>query len=167
MSLFVTLHLLSTLLQPTMATSNTTNTTNTTITNANSAPKPSGSTSDSHRLSNGVVTGIVVAAAVGLALLTSLLTFLIMRRQQQSKGKRRNQPSRDKERTELNSTIPKKTYTTEASGGPGTYENYLPQSADNKTVQQRAKATWTRLSFTSKTSTATRLALPFNLNMQS
>ncbi len=34
----------------------------------------------------------------------------------------------------------KKPFATATSAGSGTYENYLPQSADDKTVQQRVKA---------------------------
>lgn len=36
--------------------------------------------------------------------------------------------------------MPKKPFVTEASSASGTYENYLPQSADDRTIQQRAKA---------------------------
>lgn len=108
---------------------------------------PSATASPSNRLSNGAVAGIVVGVALGLALLTFLATFVIMRRQQRSKGKRRYPPSKDSGGFELNTPrqqdstpIPKKPFTTEASGVSGTYENYLPQSADDRTIQQKAKA---------------------------
>ncbi|CAF9942007.1 hypothetical protein IMSHALPRED_003148 [Imshaugia aleurites] len=87
-------------------------------------------------------------AALGLAILTFLATFVIMRRQQRSKGKRRNQSSKDSGGLELNTpqqqqpTPASKTpFVTETSGASGTYENYLPQSADDKTIQQKAKST--------------------------
>ena len=37
--------------------------------------------------------------------------------------------------------LPKKPFVTETSDATGTYENHLPQSADDKTIQQKAKAT--------------------------
>lgn len=107
---------------------------------------PSTNSSSSNRLSNGAVAGIVIGVALGIALLTFLMTFFIMRRQQ-SKIRRRYQSSEDSEKYKLRKSrkqdqtpIPKKSLVTEASGGPGTYENYLPQSADDNTVQQKAKA---------------------------
>lgn len=38
-------------------------------------------------------------------------------------------------------TVAKQPFTTEAPAASGTYESYLPQSADDRTVQQKAKAT--------------------------
>lgn len=109
--------------------------------------KSSATASPSNRLSNGAVAGIVVGVALGLALLTFLATFVIMRRQQRSKGKRRYPPSKDSGGRELDTPrqqdstpITKKPFTSEASGVSGTYENYLPQSADDRTIQQKAKA---------------------------
>ena len=102
----------------------------------------------SHRLSNGAVAGIVVGAALGLALLTFLATFLIMRRKRHAKGKRQSTSPKDRGEVELNTprqrdsaTVAKQPFTTEAPAASGTYENYLPQSADDRTVQQKAKAT--------------------------
>ena len=102
----------------------------------------------SHRLSNGAVAGIAVGAALGLALLTFLATFLIMRRKQHAREKRQYTSSKGRGEFELDTprqrnsaTVAKQPFTTEASAASGTYENYLPQSADDRTVQQKAKAT--------------------------
>ena len=109
---------------------------------------PSATSSTHTPLSNGAVAGIAVGAALGLALLTFLATFLIMRRKQHAKGKRQYTSSKDRGGFELNpprqqnsATVPKQPFTTEAPVASGTYENYLPQSADDRTVQQKAKAT--------------------------
>ena len=108
---------------------------------------PTNPSTGSHRLSNGAVAGIVVGVALGIALLTFLATFLFMRRRQQSKGKRRYPSSSDSGGFELSTPrqqdqtpISKKPFATATSGGSGPYENYLPQSADDKTVQQKVKA---------------------------
>lgn len=86
--------------------------------------------------------GIVVGVALGLALLTFLATFLIMRRQKRSKGKQGHRFSKDSGALELETKpLPKKPFVAETSDGAGTYENHLPQSADDKTIQQKAKAT--------------------------
>ena len=111
----------------------------------------------SHRLSNGAVAGIAVGAALGLALLTFLATFLIMRRKRHAKGKRQYTSSKDRGGFELedtsrreledtsrqrnSATVVKQPFTTGAPAASGTYENFLPQSADDRTVQQKAKAT--------------------------
>lgn len=102
----------------------------------------------SHRLSNGTVAGIVVAVALGIALLTFLLTFFIMRHRQESKRKGRYRSSKDSEGLELKpprqqdpTSTPKTPFVTEASGLSRTYESYLPQSADDRTIQQKTKAT--------------------------
>lgn len=118
-----------------------------------STPKTSASSSSAHtpsansstnRLSNGAVAGIVIAVAVGIALITFLVTFFIMRYKQRSKGQRRYRSSEDNElRTpgkKGQTAISKKPFVTEASEGSRTYENYLPQSADDSTVQQKTKA---------------------------
>ena len=109
---------------------------------------PSPLPASSHRLSNGAVAGIAVGAALGLALLTFLATFLIMRRKQYAKGKRQYTSPKDRGEIELSTdrqrnsaTMAKQPFTTEAPAASGTYENHLPQSADDRTVQQKAKAT--------------------------
>lgn len=115
----------------------------TTPKSTSTAHAPSANSSTSGRLSNGVVAGIVIAVAVGIALLTFLVTFIIMRRRQ-SKIKRRYQSSSDSElktpRRQDQTTTTKKPIVKETSEGSGTYENYLPQSADDSTVQQKTKA---------------------------
>ena len=105
-----------------------------------------------HRLSNGAVAGIVIAVAAGIALVTFLATFLIMRRQQPSQGKRRHQSSKNSEGFELRTpgkkdqtSIAKRPFVTEVSEGAGAFENCLPQSADDSIVQQRTKATLDQL----------------------
>ena len=101
-----------------------------------------GSTTSNNRLSNGAVAGIVVGVALGLALLTFLATFVIMRRQQRSRSRRSYRPARDSGTYEMGSTTTrKKPILTEANGASATYEDYLPQSADDKTVQQRTQST--------------------------
>lgn len=115
---------------------------------SSSDPASPQKSSTPNRLSNGEVAGIVVAVAVGIALLTFLGTFLLMRRRQLSKEKRRYPSPKDSGVLELSTPrqqdhtpVSKKPFMTEASSGPGSYENYLPQSADDRTVQQKVKAT--------------------------
>ena len=123
--------------------------TTTSHSSVSTSPVPtSSSKSSSNRLSNGAVAGIVIAVALGLAVLTFLATFLIMRRQQHSKGKRRSHMSKDSRGLELstprdrNSTAtPTKPLPTQTSSVSEAYEPYLPQSADDRTVQQKAKST--------------------------
>ena len=115
---------------------------------ASSSPGQPSSTGSSahqdHRLSNGAVAGIVIGVALGLALLTFLATFFVMRRQRLSKGNRRPKGGK----VELNKTLRQDpttasatTSTTAAPNASGTYESYLPQSADDGTIQQKFKAT--------------------------
>lgn len=116
-------------------------TASTTSASSHTSPTHS-STPSTDRLANGTVAGIVVGAALGLALLTFLATFLIMRRQKHSKGKQRYGSSKERGGLELEAKpLPKKPLVTETSDATGTYENYLPQSADDKSIQQKAKAT--------------------------
>ena len=113
------------------------------------APGPSAPPPLNHRLSNGAVAGTVIAVALGLALLTFLATFIFMRRKQYSKSKRTYRTSGQNRGLEMNtprhrdSTTErtKKPTSTETSGASATYEHYLPQSADDRTVQQRTKST--------------------------
>ena len=102
----------------------------------------------SDRLSNGAVAGIAVGAALGLALLTFLATFLIMRRKRDAIRKRQSTSPKDRGEMELSAprqqnlaTMAKQPFTTKAPAASGTYEDYLPQSADDRTVQGKAKAT--------------------------
>lgn len=120
---------------------------------SSSAARASSTTSSTpRRLSNGAVAGIVIAVAAGIALVTFLATFLIMRRQQPSKGKRRHQSSKNSEGFELRTpgkkdqtSIAKRPFVTEVTDGAGAFESYLPQSADDSIVQQRTKATLDQL----------------------
>lgn len=102
-----------------------------------------------HSLSNNTVAGIVVGAAVGLAFITFILTFLFMRRKRRSKSSRRHhRPSNGPQ-------VPRKTrdrrVVTETSGASSLLEHYLPQSADDNTVEQRARTTLEQIGFHVKT----------------
>ena len=88
-----------------------------------------------HRLSNGTVAGIVVGAALGLALITFLATFAIMRRQRQSKRQKRSKYSGDGRRVGLPPQHQ------DSTGVSRTHDNYLPQSADDRTIQQKVRST--------------------------
>ena len=103
--------------------------------NPTSTSRPSPSTLPNHRLSNGTVAGIVVGAALGLALITFLATFAIMRRQRQSKSKKRSRYSGDGRRVGL---PPQHQGST---GVSRTHDNHLPQSADDRTIQQKVRST--------------------------
>ena len=101
-----------------------------------------------HRLSNGAVAGIVVGVAVGLAFLTFLLTFLFMRRRGVSSGKRhhggsnkRGIPASGSVGQQARGSEPKKPLFTETSSGSDSLDNFLPQSADDKTVQNNVTTT--------------------------
>ena len=132
------------------APANTASTTapHTTASSSPGQPSPTGSsTHQSNRLSNGAVAGIVIGVALGLAILTFLATFFIMR-QRLSKGNRRQRPPKKSGGVELNKTLrqdPMSTSetpsTTMAPNPSGTYENYLPQSADDRTIHQKFRAT--------------------------
>ena len=98
-----------------------------------------------HSLSNDTVAGIVVGAAVGLALITFLLTFLFMRRKQRSRSRRwHHRPSN-------RVSVPRKSrnrpIVTKPSGASSPFENYLPQSAEDNTVKQRARTTLEQIGF--------------------
>ena len=101
-----------------------------------STTRPNSSTVPNHRLSNGTVAGIVVGAALGLALITFLATFAIMRHQRQTKSKKRSRYPQDERGAVLGP--PRHQGSTGASG---THDNYLPQSADDRTIQHRVKST--------------------------
>ena len=98
-----------------------------------------------HSLSNHTVAGIVVGAAVGLALITFLLTFTFMRRKRRSRSSRRHHRPSDRvlvlRKSRNRSNVPK------SSGAPSLFENYLPQSADDSTVKQRTRITLEQIGF--------------------
>ena len=98
--------------------------------------RPSSSALSNHRLSNGTVAGIVVGVALGLALITFLATFAIMRRHRQSKSKKLSKSSRDGRGVPLGPPRHQG-----SSGASRTHDSYLPQSADDRTIQQKVKST--------------------------
>ena len=98
-------------------------------------PQPGGRALPNHRFSNGVVAGIVVGVALGLALITFLATFAIMRRQRQSRSSKRSRSSEERRGGALGPRYQGST------GASRTHENYLPQSADDKTIQQNVRST--------------------------
>ena len=102
------------------------------------------STTD-HSLSNDTVAGIVVGAAVGLALITFLLTFLLMRRKRRSRSRRRHHQPSDGvlvlRKRRNRPIIPKTSYASSL------FENYLPQSAEDNTVERRARTTLEQIGF--------------------
>ena len=101
-----------------------------------STSRPNSSALSNHRLSNGTVAGIVVGVALGLALITFLATFAIMRRHRQSKSKKPSRFSGDGRGVALGP--PRHQGSTGASR---THDSYLPQSADDRTIQQKVKST--------------------------
>ena len=105
-----------------------------------------GSTSSNDRLPNGTVAGIVIAVAVGIALLTSLATFLVMRHKRNSgSNKDYGEPNgrgvfgADSVNQRSQGSEPKRPLVTEISKTTGSFESHLPQSADDKTIQNNAK----------------------------
>ena len=98
-----------------------------------------------HSLSNDTVAGIVVGTAVGLALITFLVTFCFMRRNRRSRSRRRHQ------RPSKGPPVPRKTRDRpigiEISGASSLLENYLPQSADDNTVEHRARIALEQIGF--------------------
>ena len=114
----------------------TTNSQSSTSPSPTSTSRPTSSALPSHRLSNGTVAGIVVGAAIGIALLTFLATFAIMRRQRQSKNKRRLRFSEDRRGVALG-----RPQHQGSTGVSRTRDSYLPQSADDRTIQQKVRST--------------------------
>ena len=114
----------------------TTGSQSSTSSNHTSAPGHSSSVLPNHRLSNGTVAGIVVGVALGLALITFLVTCAFMRRQRQSKSKKRSRLSGDRRGVELRPPRYQGW-----SGASPTNDNYFPQSADDKTIQQKVRST--------------------------
>ena len=98
------------------------------------SPPPSSTSHASHnnRLPNGTVAGIVAGAAVGLALLTFAATYLFMRRRKSSKN-------RDSLYEQSQYTESKGPSVLEKPKPSDSFETYLPQSADDRTVQNTAK----------------------------
>lgn len=116
---------------------------------ASTASTNHGNTSpSSNRLPNGVVAGIVIGVAIGLALLTLLATILVLRRRPKSGGKRGYGASKERGTLDAEAVNQqgrglerKEPFVAETSGIAGSLENHIPQSADDKTVQNAAKNT--------------------------
>ena len=97
----------------------------------------------SNRLPNGTVAGIVIGVALGLALITFLATLLVLRRRGGSRGSRQRSdidggPSGAARHQNLSSE-PKRPFVTQTSSGSNSIDGFLPQSADDKTVQNDVK----------------------------
>ncbi len=99
-----------------------------------------------HRLAGGTVVGIAVAVGLGLALITFIATFLVMRRRLSSRRGNSQRGSKEKAGIELTSanrhsslSDPKAVIVTKAPRSSDTLDSYLPQSADDRTVQNRVK----------------------------
>ncbi len=99
-----------------------------------------------HRLASGTVVGIAVAVGLGLALITFIATFLVMRRRSSSRRGNSQRGSKEKAGIELTSanrhsslSDPKAVIVTKAPRSSDTLDSYLPQSADDRTVQNRVK----------------------------
>ena len=99
----------------------------------------------SNRLANGTVAGIVIGVALGVAIITFLATFLAIRRRGGSRGKRNRQRaeldggSSSSARHQILSSEPKQPLVTQTSSGSNSFDDFLPQSADDKTVQNEVK----------------------------
>ena len=121
-------------------------TSSSTFTSSNPAKQTtSGTPVPKHRLANGTVAGIVVGVALGIALITFLATYLALRRRGGSQGQRNRQrldgdggPSGAAKHQTLGSE-PKKSLVTQTSSGSNSIDGFLPQSADDKTVQNEVK----------------------------
>ena len=104
-----------------------------------SAPAPSKSLSPaSDRLSNGIVAGLVVAIALGLAAITFVTTFFVMRRK---RDQRKTPVTTGPEKEDEINYERKGPLVTATSRRPDSIANHLPQSADDATIQHSAEAT--------------------------
>lgn len=95
-----------------------------------------------HRLTNGTVAGVVIAVAVGFALVTSLATFFITRRRKRSEGRDRHTkseksgaPESKGVRQQEQASKPKVPLMTPMASASAAFENYIPQPADDATVK--------------------------------
>ena len=104
--------------------------------------------SSNHSLSNGTVAGIVVASAIGLALITFLLTFMVMRHtrrqsdrhQQDLQDPRRLATGKPARESLHNPGLePKASLVTQTTNGSNDFETYLPQSADDITLRNNVR----------------------------
>jgi hypothetical protein len=98
-------------------------------------------------LTTPAVAGVVVGVAIGVAVLAALATLLIMRQVRRKRGRRgfpsqighgiREQSSIDKHG---GSTEGKNRLTRDVPIGPPALDDFLPQAADDKSVQLKTKA---------------------------
>ena len=98
--------------------------------------------SSDHRLTNGTVAGVVIAVAVGFALVTSLATFFITRRRKGFEGKDRHTKSEESSASESKSvrqqeqaSKPKVPFMTPTASASAAFDDYIPQPADDATVK--------------------------------
>ena len=94
------------------------------------------------RLTNGTVAGVVIAVAVGFALVTSLATFFITRRRKGFEGKDRHTKFEESSASESKgvrqqeqASKPKVPFMTPTAPASAAFENYIPQPADDATVK--------------------------------
>ena len=99
-------------------------------------------TLSNHRLTNGIVAGIVIAVAIGFAVVASLTTLFITRRRKDSEGRVRHTQSEKSSASEPQSgkqqeqdSGPKVPFKTPISSAPAVFEKHIPQSADDATVK--------------------------------
>ena len=108
------------------------------------SPSQSPKSSSNHSLSNGTVAGIVVASAIGLALITFLLTFMFMRhkRRQNNRNQQNYQghPGKpDRESLQIAHLEPKAPLIPQTSISSNEIEAYLPQSVDDATLRNKVR----------------------------
>ena len=125
---------------PVTHTSSSTTTSNPTKQPSTITPVPNHSSG----LANGTVAGIVIGVALGVALITFFATFLALRRRGGSRGKTRQKSDIDggpsgAARHQTLSSEPKQPFVTQTSSGSNSIDGFLPQSADDKTVQNEVK----------------------------
>lgn len=103
------------------------------------------------RLSNSAVAGIVIGVGIGLALISSLLTYVILRhRKNSSKPEsgdlRALRPGDEMQQSSQSSRLdPKAPLVTQVFNNTSSFEGYLPQSADDRTLQNKVKTTLDQL----------------------
>lgn len=92
-------------------------------------------------LKPGVVAGVVVGVAIGVAILAVLATFLTMRQVRRNRGRRGGHgfPEQRSIGKSDGSTEGKQPLTRDVSVGRPALEDFLPQAADDRTVQSKTK----------------------------
>ena len=104
---------------------------------------PSSSTSTSG-CPKGTLAGAIVGSALGAALITLAITFLIFRRRLQrghnsGTGSRENGTGADRRASKVQPSVVEKTAADSEQGGRR-WQAYLPQSADDRTMQDAVKS---------------------------